>query len=332
MKQKITAMFVWGAAAVLSLTACSKDTPDLGADKGEGSFRISAVSAPMMNEVTTRAGQVSLTQFGVPAEKLTEAWIMANMRTRVAYVEDEKNAVERSSANDYNRENPRLSPVPAIYNVTMSSTKLLPHYTDPTGGDQNAYDAPKYRHEHPADKLVPQIEEGEGPDFVYFEGWTEFELTAKENKDVEVTVRVANTVVSVEFTEAFLNYFGEGAKVTLTTKKGTTVEAAAYAAGEKPAAAKYFWVRPQEFTLSAKATRQSPSPGLFDAEERDLGNYTVSAPAPQTWYRCVYDVTNVGGTSTGEHGGITVTVNDEPVYTEILDDEEMNPSLNAPEA
>lgn len=325
-------MLIWGAAAVLSLTACSKDTPDLGADKGEGSFRISAVSAPMMNEVTTRAGQVPLTQFGVPAEKLTETWIMANLRTLVACIDDDENVIARNSANDYNRENPRLSPVPARYSVTMGSTNPLPGYTDPSGGDQHAFDAPKYRHEHPADKLVPQVKEGEGPDFVYIEGWTEFDLGGKEDKEVEVTVRVANTVVSVEFTEAFLNYFGEGAKVTLTTKNGFTAEAAAYAAGEKPAVAKYFWVRPQEFTLSAKATRQSPSPGLFDAEERDLGKYTVSAPAPQTWYHCVYDVSNVGGTTEGEHGGITVTVNNEPVYTEDLGEEEMNPSHNAPEA
>lgn len=349
MIRKTTAIIVWGASAVLALTACSKDSSEIDAAKGEGSVAIAAETMPVVNEVVTRTdgAQIPLGQFGVPAEKLSATWVMAHLRTLVACVEDEsKDPIVEGSANDYNRSHPRLSPVPAWYGVTMGSLSadrsVLPNYTDPTNGQQSPFEAPKYRYENPQAKLVPEVAEGDTPDYVYFEGVANFYLEGKEDKRVDVTVRVANTVISVEFSEAFINYFGEGARVTLTTKDGYTAQAAAYDEDSKPAAydaaglpaaygkanaPKYFWVRPQDITLSAKATRQSPSPGIFQAEERDLGSYTHKDLAPQTWYRFYYDVTNVGGTTTGDDGhAITLKINDEPLYTCPLDDVELNPN------
>ena len=342
MMQKTTALYIWCAAAVLALAACSKDTPATDI-KYDGEIRISAVSDGVVDISSTRAdNRVELARFGIPAEKLTAEWIMANMHTRVQCVEmsgdeeDMNNDVAYPSANDFNKANPRLSPVNSIFGISLCTAfgdgSELPDYTTRDGETVENMNAAEYRHEHPAEKLIPDVPEGEGADFVYFEGHEEVLLEPKSHKDVEVTVRVANTVVSVEFTEAFRSYFGNGATVTLTTKNGFTAEAAAYTAetADEQTADKYFWVQPQSFTLSATAARQSPSPGIFDADIRRLDDYTVADPAPQTWYRCVYDVTNVGNTSTGTHGGITVTLNGEPVYTEDLGDEEMNP--NAPDA
>ena len=249
---------------------------------------------------------------------------MGSMRTRVVCVEvDNAEGLVFGSADEFNYENPALSPVAALYNVTMGSLssgrKRLPGYTTPTGSI-SAEEAPGYRYEHPEDKLIPEVAEGEGVDFIYFEGWNTCTVQANGDTQVDVEVRVANTVVTVEFTEAFRDYFANGATVTLKTKNGLTAEISGYAAGAAPSR-HYFWVRPQQFTLSAVATPQDPSSTLT-AEPITFDDYVRTDVAPQTLYRIVYDIEKTGGVN----GKITVTVDDTPIYTEDLGTIETNPN------
>lgn len=341
MKRKQMVMMMWGAAALMSLAACSQNEPQLPDETGtDGTFVISADVLPEISEAETRAAATKqLSEMGVPADKLTTDWVMANLYTRVVCIESGSHEGKSfASANAYNRENPRLAPVPAQYGITMGSlteSRLrLPNYTVSDGGSIDATEAPAYRKQNPTDKLVPEVAEGEGPDFIYFEGYSTVSLPGgKTPVQANVTVRVANTAVCVEFTEAFKSYFPNGATVKMTTKAGLLKDTyiGGYTAETKDNAdtPRYFWIRPQQFTLSATATRQNPSPGIFDADVRDLGTFSPvkGNVAPQTLYRCVFDVTNVGNTSDNNGGsGITITVNGEPVYTEDLGDEEMNPN------
>lgn len=328
---------------MLTLAACSKDELNPVRDKGygEGSVVIAAAAADDITVSATRADEnkIPLTKLGVPANMLTSEWIMANLYTRVECVENDEDGISRSSAYEFNKENPRLSPVSKWYNVTMGNLTgervALPAYTKPDGGTVANVQAPEERHNNPGVKLIPNVAEGEGYEYMYLEGWTEFELQAGKNpQPVNVEVRVANTAVTVVFTDAFRKYFANGAKVTIKTKANSDPkdikEIASYTAGDagKELAARYYWVRPQEFTLSTVAYRQNPSPGIFDAEERKLEDYTVRVVNPQTLYRCLFDVSNVGGIE----GGIEVTIDDTPVFTEDLGEEELNPGApGAPE-
>ena len=330
MKRKQMVMMIWGAAA-LTLGSCSKEALRLPGDNdgGQGTLHISAVTAPQLAvNGTTRAeeGQIELTKFmGSAAAKFDDDWVMTNLRARVQYVEEENGKAWGSytSADAYNDENPFLSPVPAYYNVTLgmpnAGNKLYAYTT------MDAQSAPWYRHNNPTAKLVPAVPEGEGIEYIYFEGWKEVLVPASNrNVEVEVEVKVANTAVTVEFSDNFRNYFASGATVTLKTKNGLTKVIASYAAGQTPEK-HYFWVRPQEFTLSAVATPQSPSPGKLDAEPIPLDDVvrTDAEVEPQTLYTFRYDVTNTTGALDGK---IVITVNDTPVGYVDLGVEELNPN------
>ena len=60
----------------------------------------------------------------------------------------------------------------------------------------------------------------EGYDVPTFIGSAEFSVSARENTEVEITATIANTLVKVETTDAFNNYFVGGAKFELTTNGG----------------------------------------------------------------------------------------------------------------
>lgn len=347
MRRKITAMFVGCLATAIMLAACSKEAPQTARfDDGEGSLRISAVTTPVIGENPQTRATVELTDFmGDAAKKFSEtdenglsAWAMNHLRTRVMCIEDdEAEAYASESAVIFNYLNPSLTPVNAVYNVTMGSITAsrtkLPNYTAPDGGQVINTNAPIYRKEHPGVKLVPEVAEGEGVDFIYFEGWNTCTVLANTDTEVDVEVKVANTAVTVEFTDDFRNYFPNGATVKLTTKRGgdekntdvnklKDVVIASYDAdGNK--SKHYFWVRPQQFTLSAVAIRQNPSSTLT-AEPITLEDYVRADDKvePQTLYRCIFDVKNAGGLN----GTITVTVDDTAIYTEDLGTIETNPN------
>ena len=330
---------IWGVTAALTLAACSNeavtDAPRHDGD-GSGSLRIAAVSLPQIAlKGQTRAdadadNKVKLTEFmcGAADKFNDETWVMNNLRTRVVCVAMDGEAVDGmdahtfDSAKAYNDECPALTPVPATYNVTMGMVNAegkLYDYTDATGNTVKAAKAPEVRYEDSDLKLVPQVAEGEGIEFIYFEGWTQTEVTeATEPQPVYVDVKVANTAVTVEFTPAFKNYFANGATVTLKTKNGFEATVSTDDAQQH-----YFWVRPQGFTLSAVGTPQHPGTGLT-AQPVDLGDKTMADAEvmPQTLYRYVYNVTKTGSVS----GEITVTLNDEPIGEENLGEVETNPN------
>lgn len=336
MKRKKSLTMLWcGAAAAMLLGGCSKEAAEPGRyGDGEGSLTISAVSMPQIavNDAT-RAGEptLALTSIVPDASKFTEEWAMKSLRTRVVCVEDDAayDAHAFTSANAYNDENPRLTPVPAKYSVTMGMPKAdgkLHDYTTVTGPD-----APRYRETHPGEKLVPVVPEGEGVDFIYFEGYATATVeSGTEPTPVPVEVKVANTAVTVEFTEAFCKYFANGAAITLTTAGGFTKEIASYEAGETPAQASkhYFWVRPQAFTLTGVATPQTPSPGHIEAEPvalkfemKDDASNPKTVVNPQTLYRMTFDAE-----TTGASGAIKVKVDDTVIDIVDLGVEELNPN------
>lgn len=324
---------IWGVTAALTLAACSKEAvteaPRHNGD-GSGSLRIAAVSLPQiaLNGQTRADERKELTDIvGNDAAQFNDQWVMNSLRTRVVCVamdgevREGMDAHTYGSAKAYNDECPALTPVPAIYNVTMGMTNAegkLYDYTDAEGKTVKAAKAPEVRYADSNCKLVPQVAEGEGARFIYFEGWAQTPVTeATEPQYVDVNVKVANTAVTVEFTPAFTNYFANGATVTLKTKNGSE-----FTVSTDDAQQHYFWVRPQGFTLSAVGTRQNPGTGLT-AQPEDLGSKTMADADvhPQTLYKFVYDVKS--GSVSGE---ITVTLNDDPIGEESLGEVETNPN------
>ena len=307
MNGKIIIINLLAAAAMLT-AGCSKEP--LPAGQGSATIRISAFAEREIAESVTRTQTIGLEDMGVPAELLAAERIMGSMPLRIACLDDRNAAVlEYASADEYNAENPRLSPVQARYDIAICSVAG--------------------RHDDP--ESVPEVEEGEGPEYVYLEGRTEVLLTGgKAPQNVDLAVRAANTAVCVEFSDEFRSYFAGGASVTLTTAGGFTAEVG-YAPGTEDAvsATRYFWIRPQHFSLSARAVRQGNGTGAAGTVEFEEYIRPDDDVEPQTLYRCRFGVSNVGGTDTSEDGyGITVTLNGEPIAVVDLGGEELNP--NAP--
>ena len=336
-------LMIWGAAAAMMLAACSKEA--VGPDaKGKGSLHISAVTMPQIsvNDDTRATGdEIPLSDIvGGAASDFTEDWVMTSMRTRVARIDietDQESYVGHADKIDVEEFDV------GEYNITMGSTtenrKKLPPYivytqTNPDGKSIAAEQAPAYRKDNPEEKLIPEVAEGEGANYIYFEG-VAAPVTVEFNKEtkVPITVKVANTVVTAEFTPAFRNYFANGATVRLTTKAATDKvnpspvkdQILATYTGSGAVVQHYYWVRPQEFTLTAVATPQDPSPGHIAAEQIPLNPVTrpTANVNPQTLYRFVYDVTEDAGS-----GAITITVNDEPIGTVNLGEVETNPGAD----
>lgn len=154
----------------------------------------------------------------------------------------------------------------------------------------------------------------EGADMPYFEGRARLRVVAGiEPTPVRVTVKVANTIVRIVFTERFRSYFANGAKFTLTTDAGNEF-AVDYTAGAKEKAT-YFYVRPARFSIAGEATKQAPSPTL-PPQTVKFADTVNAAPEAGTLYTYTFDISGAGSTD-----AVTVTLNDDPIRTEIIDEE-----------
>ena len=152
----------------------------------------------------------------------------------------------------------------------------------------------------------------EGYDKAAFSGSAEFEIAARETTNVQITAYIANTLVKVEKTEAFNEYFVGGAKLELTTAAGNTFDVSAQT---EP-----LYIAPAEFKITGTAVKQANQSGA-QGTTITLPEYKMTAPAAQTLYTIKFDVENAGKAT------INITLNDTLVDS-IEIDEELNDNAN----
>lgn len=154
----------------------------------------------------------------------------------------------------------------------------------------------------------------EGIDMPYFEGSARLRVTAGiEPTPVHVAVRVANTIVRIAFSERFRGYFPNGAAFALTTDAGNEFTVR-YTAGEQEPET-YFYIRPARFSIAGEATKQAPSPTL-PPQTVKFAQTVNDAPDAGALYTYTFDVSGTGHTD-----GVVFTLNDDPIRTEIIDEE-----------
>ncbi len=153
----------------------------------------------------------------------------------------------------------------------------------------------------------------EGPGRPYFEAVAETPVAIGiESTRVDLTAKLCNTIVRVKFTDRFKGYFEGGAKFTLTTAAGGefvidyTTDGLCH------------YVRPAEFTITGQATKQRPS-ATVEPQTMKFAETKNESPAAGTLYTYTFDVTDAGDT-----GEVKITINDTPVDTQLLADEELN--------
>lgn len=146
----------------------------------------------------------------------------------------------------------------------------------------------------------------EGFDKATFVGSADFAVAAREKSDVQITAYIANTLVKVETTEAFNEYFVGGAKFQLTTAAGNSFD---LTGKTEPV-----FIAPAEFKITGTATKQSVQSGA-QGSTITLPEYKLSAPAAQTFYTIKFDVENAGKAT------INITLNENLVDSFEIDEE-----------
>ena len=143
--------------------------------------------------------------------------------------------------------------------------------------------------------------EGMGFDKPYFTGTANFTVAGGQTTAVSIPVKLGNTVVKLQFTDNFNNYYKDYS-FTLTSQGNDIV----FAKGETRAAFVDGW----RVTLSGTYTKEFGDPLTFSKE--------YSALEAATAYTFVFDVTNVGGAT------LSVTFKDGYGETVELGDQELN--------
>lgn len=309
MKRVFLAM---GAAAMLVSCAQEQDAP-VPVRSGEGTIAIDCYAAPELElGVVTRASgdNTSLEDMGY---NLDDDNVPAIKRVLVTSLSEdiEYNEVFPSPTSFNEEFNPSLEA--GDYMVTIGSSNPLCDWTTPEGETVGAKEAPTHAQR---ETLIPQCEEGEMK--AYFLGTTNVTVEAGDkDKRVDVTMKVINSAVSIEFTDEFKSYF-PSAEITLTTKAGAEFTVSYDA--DKAAPRKYFWIRPQEFTITGTAKRQAPGSDL-PASEVTIKEFKQSTVEPCKLYTMRLGIDNVGGR------GVSILINDTIAET-ITEYVELNP--NAP--
>lgn len=304
-----------------ALVSCTDRRTD-----GAGTLRIRGESAGIMAVRTRAEGQKTLAELGETVPDPAGLHTLISCKGREWLLDGENPWKEYASVSAANGAD--VLYMPADYIVTLASA-AFPSYKDLSSGQTvSSTERPYYTG---GGTLVPQV--AEGRHLPYFEGRAEVTMPKSGNVTAHVTLGIANTAVCIRFTDAFRHYFENGAEFQIKTRSlGDGADATTagntftvtYDSGEGD----LFWIRPQGFVISGTATRQDPSPGIIDAKPIRFEDYTAKDAdvKPQTLYTYTFDIQNAGSTS-GEGGGIRVTLNDEPIEI-IEEDVELNP--NAP--
>ena len=295
-----------GAAAMLVSCAQDQDAP-VPTRGGTGSIAINCDTAPELGVVTRASGdQPNLEDMGCTTDPAIKRVLVTSLTEGIEYNEPFTSPTSFNNP-DYN---PSLEA--GDYMVTIGSSNPLCNWKTPAGDDVTAKEAPAYEER---ETLIPQCEEGENKP--YFLGTTTATVEkGVHDKRVDVTMKVINSAVCIDFTDAFKGYF-PSADITLTTKAGAEFTVS-YTEGT-PGLPKYFWIRPQEFTIKGTAKRQEP--GDLPASEVTIKEFKQSTVEPCRLYTMRLDIEEVAGR------GLSIQVNDTPVDT-IEESVELNP--NAP--
>lgn len=146
----------------------------------------------------------------------------------------------------------------------------------------------------------------EGYDKATFVGSKEFSVSARKHTDVEITAHIANALVVVETTEAFNSYFEGGHTLKLVTAAGNEFNVTNQS--------ELLFIAPELFTISGTATKQPAQSGA-DGVVVTLPEYKQESVAAQTLYTVKFDVETAGSAT------LVITLNETPVYEEVIDQE-----------
>lgn len=146
----------------------------------------------------------------------------------------------------------------------------------------------------------------EGYDKATFVGSADFAVAARELTQVQITAYIANTLVKVETTEAFNEYFVGGAEFQLTTAAGNTFD---ITGKSEP-----LFIAPAEFKINGTAVKQPIQSGA-QGSTVTLPEYKLTSPAAQTLYTIKFDVENAGKAT------INITLNETLVDSFEIDEE-----------
>jgi hypothetical protein len=125
----------------------------------------------------------------------------------------------------------------------------------------------------------------EGLDKATFTGETEFTVEPRKSSDVNITATIANTLVKVETTEAFDNYFVGGHTFELESAAGNKFDLTSVS---EP-----LFIAPAAFTIKGSATKQANHSGAEGATIT-LPEYKMENPAATTLYTVKFDVKESG--------------------------------------
>lgn len=146
----------------------------------------------------------------------------------------------------------------------------------------------------------------EGYDKATFVGVKEFAVEARQKTEVEITAYIANTLVKVETTEAFNNYFVGGHSLELTTNRGNKFDVTAQA---EP-----LFIEPKTFAINGTAVKQANQSGAEGATIT-LPEYKMENPQAQTYYTIKFDVKDAGRAT------LEITINDDVVESIDIEQE-----------
>lgn len=145
----------------------------------------------------------------------------------------------------------------------------------------------------------------EGFNKPYFYGSTKFAVNDDETAEPSITATLANTMVTLEYTDAFKNYFPDY-KTTIHSAGGTYID---FVKGETRAA----YVKPGTISMEMQLTKTNGQTVKFEPAE-------ITDAAPRTHYNITFDVNGgeVGDATlkitfdtTTEVKPITITLSDE---------------------
>lgn len=146
----------------------------------------------------------------------------------------------------------------------------------------------------------------EGYDKATFVGVKEFAVEARQKTEVEITAYIANTLVKVETTEAFNNYFVGGHSLELTTNSGNKFDVTAQ---EEP-----LFIEPKTFAINGTAVKQANQSGAEGATIT-LPEYKMENPQAQRYYTIKFDVKDAGRAT------LEITINDDVVESIDIEQE-----------
>ena len=146
----------------------------------------------------------------------------------------------------------------------------------------------------------------EGYDKATFVGVKEFAVEARQKTEVEITAYIANTLVKVETTEAFNNYFVGGHSLELTTNRGNKFDVTAQAGP--------LFIEPKTFAINGTAVKQANQSGAEGATIT-LPEYKMENPQAQRYYTIKFDVKDAGRAT------LEITINDDVVESIDIEQE-----------